>query len=99
MLIKSKKLIDQNKNVKTVFSGHWHINSFYISNDVYYKIVPSICSYPCEVVAVDCDDYEIRICHKTAGPLDLQKESIIAEWNNTWVSGTPQTRSIVIPVV
>ena len=96
---KIRKIIDQHKNVKIVFSGHWHINSLYISNDVHYKIVPSICSYPCEVVVVDCDDDKIRIYNESIGLSNLQKESLIVEWNNTWVAGTRETRNIVIPII
>ena len=94
-----RKIIDQNTNVKIVFSGHWHINSLHINKYVYYRIVPSVCEYPCEVVITDCDDKEIRIHNKAIGGLGLQKDSIIAEWNNTWVSGTQKTRNIMIPVI
>ena len=93
---KIRSIIAQNKNVKIVFSGHWHINSLHLSNNVYYKIVPSICEYPCEVVVADCDDTEIRIHNKAIAGSEFQKDSIISEWNNTWVSGSQKSRNIMI---
>ena len=93
---KIKKIIRQNAHIKIVFSGHWHINSLYMSNGVYYKIVPSICEYPCEVVIVDCNDDKIRIYNKALESLNLREDSIIKERNNTWAAGTKEARDTTI---
>lgn len=93
-----KRIIEQNKNVKIVFSGHWHINYLHICKDVYYKIVPSVCEYPCEVVIVDCDDNEIKMSNKAIAGSELQEDSLIPEWNNTWVAGTQKTRNVMISI-
>ena len=93
---KLREIIENNKNVKIVFSGHWHINSLDIIKGVYYKIVPSVCDFPCEVVVVDCDAKEIKIHNKVAVSPELQKTSFIAEWNNTWVLGSRKSRNIAI---
>jgi len=91
-----RNLISLNSNVKAVFSGHWHINSLYSKNSVYYKTVPSVCEYPCEVVIADCSTDRIRLYNKPLELINIQDTSIVPEWNNTWVKGAKKTRDTMI---
>jgi len=93
---KLRKLISLHSNVKAVVSGHWHINSLHLSSGVHYKIIPSICEYPCEVVLADCEKEGNRICNKTLDTLNLQEKSIVTELNNEWVSGPKKERDTLI---
>jgi len=93
---KIRKIIKQNGNVKIVFSGHWHIDSLHIRNDIHYKIVPSVCDYPCEVVVVDCDDPEIKLYNKAIGTPVMQRDSFISEWNNTWAAGAHKAANTIL---
>jgi len=93
---KLRKLISENSHVKAVFSGHWHINSLHISKDVYYRIIPSVCEYPCEVVIADCGVDGIRVYNKTLDTLGLREKSILPERNNKWVIGSKKTRDTLI---
>ena len=93
---KLRKIIADSSNVKAVFSGHWHINSLHVSNGVYYKTVPSICEYPCEVVIADCGTNGIRVYNKTLASLGWHEKSLIPELNNKWVAGSKKARDTVI---
>ena len=79
-------------HLRMVFTGHWHIHDLVSDDGVYHCQTASMIEYPLELRLME---HEGNSLTSTIVPLDnprLAAESVVEEWGNTWVHGTPEDR-------
>ena len=90
-------VIKRYKNVKMVFSGHWHIHDAFVEDGIVFCQTASMREYP----------FEMRVVEETApGFLSVRtigldnesyaKASYCTDMGNRWVRGTPESREFTV---
>jgi 3',5'-cyclic AMP phosphodiesterase CpdA len=90
-------VIKRYRNVKMVFSGHWHINDTYLEDGIVFCQTASMREYP----------FEMRVAEETAsGVLSVRtiglnnesyaKASYCPDRGNRWVRGTQESREFTV---
>lgn len=87
-------VLKKHKNVKAVFSGHWHINDHFENEGIHFIQTASLREYPFEIRIVEIDEGEIHISTVPLSDSELAVNSYIKHRKNDWVRGTDSDRNI-----
>jgi predicted phosphodiesterase len=80
-------LLEAAPNVRAMFTGHWHINCITRVRNLYHVKTSSLIEYPFEYRIVDINHHYLTVSTQTLPSEDVCKESLVDEWQNTWIRG------------
>ncbi|MFC1607766.1 metallophosphoesterase family protein [Candidatus Latescibacterota bacterium] len=89
-----RNIIRDSSTIKACFAGHWHINDAVDKDGVWYIQTGALREYPYEIRLVDYSDGTMSISTHGLDVPDLIKESFVTEWNNRWIAGADDVRSL-----
>jgi predicted phosphodiesterase len=89
-------LIEDYKNVKAVFSGHWHINDVYRHKGIVYCQTCSLREYPFEFRVVDIEEDCLKVTTQPLLSSEFAEKSFVKERKNYWVKGILSDRCFSI---
>ena len=79
-------------NIIGTFSGHWHINSITVLDNVFHCLTSSLREWPFEFRLVELDEQKISITTHGLNDPDLKERSYLEEFGNDWVAGDTKDR-------